>query len=265
MSNDIQLKYYSEMDLRTINANVSFKQFAGGEWNVNVPFFNLPENKFVTITAHIHSGDVMQLAILVDAVRRMHNGVKIRLDIPYLPYARQDRVMTDGESLALKVFCDFINYLKFEEVTVDDCHSDVGIALLNNVRWFKQYPDIATGIDMTAYDAIVSPDAGAMKKATHIAVTARKDMIVATKNRNVQTGEVSNPYFSGDVVGKNLLIVDDLCDAGNTFIKLAIALKEKGAKRVDLYVTHGIFAYNAKENMKGKIDNVYAKYDWTKV
>lgn len=263
--NDIQLKYYSSIDLKTLNANATFKQFAGGEWNVHVPYFGLPATKEVTIVAHIHSGDVMQLAILVDAVRRMHKDVKIKLEIPYLPYARQDRVMTEGESLALKVFCDFINYLKFEEVTVDDCHSDVGIALLDNVRWIKQYPDASSGIDMDVYDAIVSPDAGAMKKATYIAVTARKDMIVATKNRDVRTGEVSQPYFSGDVQGKTLLIVDDLIDGGRTFIQLAITLKEKGASRVDLYATHGIFAYDAKSNMVGKIDNVYAKYDWTKM
>lgn len=263
MGNIIQLKYFSDIDLRTITANVEFNQFAGGEWNVKVPYFILPENKTVTIVAHIRSGDVMQLAILADAIRRIHRDVKIRLDIPYLPYARQDRVMTEGESLALKVFCDFINYLKFDEVTVDDCHSDVGIALLTNVNWIKQYPSSESGVDMGVYDAVVSPDAGAMKKATHIATTAKKDMIVATKNRNVKTGEVSKAYFSGDVKGKNLLIVDDLCDGGRTFIQLATALKENGAKRVDLYVTHGIFAYNAKVNLAAIIDNVYAKYDWT--
>lgn len=263
MSNKITMRYYSDMDLKYISAKIDFTQFAGGEWNVRVAKFMRPENDEVIITAHIRSGDIMQLAILVDAVRRMHQGIKIRLDIPYLPYARQDRVMTDGESLALKVFCDYINYLKLDIVTVDDCHSDVGIALLNNVRWIKQYPDMGTGIDMSVYDTIISPDAGAMKKATHIAQIAKKDMIVATKNRNVRTGEVSKPYFSGDVEGKTLLIVDDLCDGGRTFINLAEVLKEKGAKRVDLYVTHGIFAYNAKDNMQGKIDNVYAKYDWT--
>lgn len=251
-----------------VSSQVEFKQFAGGEWNVKIPeeiLIHSPSDAaIVGIEASIHDGDIMKLAILNDALRRFFgNRVEFILKLTYLPYARQDRVMTKGESLSIKVFCDFINSMKFDKVIIDDPHSDVSTSLINNVYPIEQNCWM-NGVRHRAYDAIVSPDAGALKKIYPQAKEGNLPVIEAMKTRDIQTGVVSEPRFSADVTGKRLLIVDDICDGGRSFLNLGKALKEAGAARVDLYVTHGIFSYNAKENLAQYIDNVYSKHDWTK-
>lgn len=252
-----------------ITSDVEFKQFAGGEWNVKLPKIVLDhgshESTHVRVIADIHDGDIMKLAVLTDAIHRFFGtGVRYYLDLTYLPYARQDRVMTDGESLSLRVFCDFVNSLKYDQVSLTDPHSDVSTALINNVSVEKQWCWFGHGVSPKNYDAIVSPDAGALKKIYPQAKFANLPVIEAMKTRDVQTGDVSEPRFDVGVRGDRLLIVDDICDGGRSFLNLGKALKEAGACRVDLYVTHGIFSYNAKENLAQYIDNVYSKYDWTK-
>ncbi|UYD59473.1 hypothetical protein HPMBJEAJ_00374 [Aeromonas phage avDM6] len=251
-----------------ISSQIEFKQFAGGEWNVKIPEEILMESPSdavsVAIDASIHDGDIMKLAIINDALRRFFgNRVEFILNMTYLPYARQDRVMTNGESLSIKVFCDFINSMQFDKVIIDDPHSDVSSSLINNIHILEQNCWM-NGVRHREYDAIVSPDAGALKKIYPQAKAASLPVIEAMKTRDIQTGVVSEPRFSADVTGKRLLIVDDICDGGRSFLNLGKALKEAGAARVDLYVTHGIFSYNAKENLAQYIDNVYSKHDWTK-
>jgi ribose-phosphate pyrophosphokinase len=64
------------------------------------------------------------------------------------------------------------------------------------------------------------------------------------------------------VNGKTVLIIDDICDGGKTFLELGKKLKELGAKSVLLHVTHGIFS-KGRDAMFPYVDVVTAKYDWT--
>lgn len=115
---------------------------------------------------------------------------------------------------------------------------------------------------------IISPDAGATKKATEIARILGKDsVVVCEKVRNPMTMEIEKTVVHMDPskpVPLSVLIVDDICDGGRTFIELAKILKqEKGVSVVDLYVTHGIFSYG-KEKVLEHVDNIYCHFDWTK-
>ena len=107
-------------------AKLEIKKFSGGETQA---MFHNPstsdEGNVVELFALIRDGDIIPLALVVDAIRREIKSPIINLHLPYLPYARQDRVMNKGESLAIKVYCDFINSLNFNSIKVDDCHSDV--------------------------------------------------------------------------------------------------------------------------------------------
>lgn len=90
------------------------------------------------------------------------------------------------------------------------------------------------------------------------------DDLWLNKARNVQTGEITGTEVYGDVKDKVVLIIDDICDGGRTFIELGKVLKERGASKVILYVTHGIFS-QGKQVFEGIIDEVYAKHDWTTI
>uniref|UniRef100_A0AAU8GDS6 Ribose-phosphate pyrophosphokinase n=1 Tax=Salmonella phage vB_SEnST11_KE22 TaxID=3161173 RepID=A0AAU8GDS6_9CAUD len=260
-----------ELRLNNLIVPVDRLTFKGGEEQVKIALSYAPKGSigFVDITAKIKtSADVMALALLVDACSRLdnlHNHAEFILHLPYIPYARQDRVVQPGEALSIKVFANIVNSLGFDKVIVDDPHSDVSAALLNNVRIRHQhelaasYSDVLAGRDVT----IIAPDAGARKKAQKVSEHLRLPLVEAGKVRDVKTNEITGTAVFGDVTGRECVIVDDICDGGRTFIALAQALKEKGAKRVILYVTHGIFSFGKQVIFDGGVDEIYAYHDWT--
>ena len=110
--------------------------FSGGEVQVTVKKMT---SDVVYITANLRSSDdVMALLMATDALRRQ-GATRIHLTMPYVPYARQDRVMNPGEALGIKVFCDLINAQNYSSVNILDPHSDVTPALLNNVLVIEQH------------------------------------------------------------------------------------------------------------------------------
>ena len=91
-------------------------------------------------------------------------------------------------------------------------------------------------------DAFVAPDAGAAKEVQQLAILMNKEFIQGHKTRDTRTGALSGFGYSGSVEGKNLLIIDDICDGGGTFIGLAEALRAtETPEDISLYVTHGMF------------------------
>jgi ribose-phosphate pyrophosphokinase len=229
---------------------VSFLKFSGGECHIKLPDFEVAEN--TTILANLNSSDdVMSLLLVVDAVRRINPSTKIALTIPYFPYARQDRVCNEGEALSVKVMADLINSLNCASLTIYDPHSDVTPALLNNCRVVSVADIISKSFLAKEINTknllLVSPDAGAEKKVRMVAKKLASagilvEVLCATKSRDTMTGNITSTTIHGDVKGKNIMIVDDICDGGATFIELAKLLKEQGAGDIYLYVSHGIFS-----------------------
>lgn len=239
--------------------------FSGGEEHIR---FN-PENFLATVKVEIferliNSSKLMRLMLVVDALKRLsYDAISIELVIPYFPYARQDRVCVDGEALGSAVMANFINSLGFSKVTIWDAHSDVSPALLNNIVNVSQVSLLEKCDELRERLArgeltLVSPDAGASKKTMKIAekFNGEPEVIQAHKVRNLKTGEILKTDILGDVEGKKILIADDICDGGRTFIELAKVLKKKGAIEVSLFITHGIFSKGFSV-FEGLIDAIY--------
>ena len=147
---------------------------------------------------------------------------------------------------------------------VADCHSDVLPALINNCENIpvakiikRSIKDLDIILDRTDC-VLVSPDAGANKKVLSVAKAyGGLKVIRADKVRNTSTGEITGTeVYCDDLSGAHCVIIDDICDGGYTFIKLAEKLKEKGAGMITLYVTHGIFS-KGFDVFDGLIDKVY--------
>jgi ribose-phosphate pyrophosphokinase len=246
--------------------------FSGGECHVRVAPSMISEN--TRITAYLYSSDaIMRLILAVDAVKRIKADTRIHLTIPYFPYARQDRVCNPGEALSVRVMADLINKLDCAEVTVFDPHSDVVGAVLNRCKIVT----LAELIEQSSLAklvrdqnlALVFPDAGAEKKVRTLAKSLSSkgssiEVFGATKIRETETGRILSSEVHGNVNGRKLLIVDDICDGGQTFIGLAEALKAKGADEISLYVTHGIFS-KGLEVLAGHFKKVYCQHTLLKM
>ncbi len=234
----------------------SLLRFSGGELQPKV-LDVVGNGELVYIRADLTSSDnIMELVLLVDALRRTAGGeIEINLICPYLPYARQDRVCASGESLALKVMCDIMNGLKFAAVTVWDVHSDVSLALLNNV--YNTHQRVFVGRINWKNTVLVAPDAGAIKKTMETAKALGLPMVRADKIRSVEDGSITGTTVYSEHIGdKDFLIVDDICDGGRTFVELAKVLRPLTNGKIYLYVTHGIFS-KGLDVFNGLIDGVY--------
>lgn len=237
--------------------------YSGGE--VSVRLTSNLSYESLSMTAEIrNSEDFMELVMLTDAIRRNHPKMPIYLTIPYFPYARQDRVCNSGEALGARVFADLINSLKFEHVTVWDAHSDVVGAVLDRC-YIVHCENFVRWIDGVNKMTLVAPDAGAAKKVKQCADLVGTKYVTAHKVRDPKTGNITgtgldtDAKFPGDV-----LMVDDICDGGRTFIELARVIRKqmkKGAK-LHLYVTHGIFSKGLGVLRDAGIDNVFCPNVW---
>jgi len=227
-------------------------KFPGGENHIRLSTGDTNFNQDVTIES---DGNVMELLLATDALRRC-GVVNIDLLLPYVPYARQDRVMVPGEPLSIKVYCDLINSQGFRKVFTLDNHSPVSTALINNVVEISSW----RMLDILFYGgdniALFCPDAGAAKRVGAIGRAYSYPVIQCEKVRNLKTGEITGTKVRcGDMSGIDCYIIDDICDGGRTFIEIAKVLKTKNPRSINLYVSHGIFSKNLNV-FEGLIDFV---------
>lgn len=236
--------------------------FSGGEVQVNIPKQNklCLNPSWVRIHAELRdSNDVMGLLQVHSILRGKYPALKFMLHMGYVPYARQDRACAEGDSLAIKVFAELINSMKFDTVVIADPHSDVTPALINNCKVISQsslLTKFSFDIRQNAITHLVAPDAGATKKTLEACKVLDLEFIQGIKHRDVRTGNITGFDAYGAVEGKHLLMVDDICDGGATFSGLATVLKRMGAVAVSLYVTHGIFSKGLTPLLKD-INHVY--------
>ena len=253
-----------------IKFNNTTSIFPGGEVHIAVDdSFVCHVPQMIRITAHLRSpADQMALFMLTDAIRRVCRA-PICLRMPYVPYARQDRVCNPGEALAAKVFCQMINAQDYESVTIFDPHSDVVPALLDRVV----VKDAAEAIDLILgrsefADGVtfIAPDAGAQKRVLKLAKRFGVDSVVcADKVRDTKTGEILGVDLDFDFpAGKPALVIDDICDGGATFIALSENITTKCASYspLFLYVSHGIFSKGV-DRVADHYDHIFAGYNWT--
>lgn len=200
--------------------------------------------------------DLMALALVVDAIRRQKPRANLSLNLPYVPYGRQDRVCSPGEAFSLKVLGNMINGMGFTHVCVTDPHSSVTAACIDNLFVTSQF-EVFRSVRQSFLDTyIVAPDQGATKKCEEFAkLVSAAGVITCVKHRELKTGKITSlevmgsPPFDADMV-----VLDDICDGGRTFTELANAIRHFEPERLDLAVTHGLFTKGA-----GVVTSVYDK------
>jgi ribose-phosphate pyrophosphokinase len=186
--------------------------------------------------------DISMLIMLKKYVDNNFNHVSTTLVMKYIPYSRMDRQI-DGYLFTLKYFCQLINDLNFSKVIVLDAHSNVSTALLDRCYDVDVNTLIDGVFEQLKYDVdyVFYPDNGACKRYSEILkLPNNTPYFYGNKRRNLQTGEIINYELVDcpDIKDKNILIIDDLCAKGFTFYNAAQKLRENGAEKVYLYISH---------------------------
>lgn len=192
-----------------------------------------------------------QLKSLLDSL-----NIKSFLTITYLPYARQDKEVSNTTTFALHTFANLLNSLNFSYISIVDPHSNVATKLIKNSEAVYPTDIINKIINLTNPDYICYPDKGAKDKYSKI---IDYPYIYAEKVRNQLTGEIESIQIIGNPLDQNILIVDDICDGGGTFIKLMNSLLRNLSKETNLYVSHGIFSKGLNCLHEAGIKRVFTK------
>ncbi len=252
-------------DMHNTEMEVSFLRFSGGERHVQLG--EAPNGDRIIRADLRSSDDVFDLLLLANAVVEAKPEARLHVEISYLPYARQDRVCAPGQAFSMKVLARLLGTMEnVDALVVWDCHSPVGAKLTGAVNIPAQdiirTSDELTRMIVDLNSVLVCPDKGAVARTEAVAKAFQKELqpepiVFCEKVRDPATGQITHTNVKTDsLVGRTAIITDDICDGGYTFIKVAEQLRAKGAERVVLFVTHGIFSKGLSV-FDGLIDQVF--------
>lgn len=238
----------------------SLWRYPGGEVGVRA----LRQPAPARLLARVHGSDeLLALVMFLGAVR----GQVQHVCIPYLPYARQDRVAVAGDPIAIDVLAELLATTGVRSFATVDAHSPASVAafakvgaVLTNVAampWLDRYlAPLRTRADQPVW--FVAPDKGARTRtAAAAAALTRSDRAIGVvhceKVRDPQTGKLQG-FRVGDDSPRELgadplvVIVDDICDGGGTFLGVAQALRTHyGQTPLHLWTSHGIHSKGLDE------------------
>jgi len=203
---------------------------------------------------------LVELLIYLDCLRRA-SARRITAVIPYFGYARQDRKDEGRVPITAKLVANLITTAGADRVLAIDLHA-------HQLQGFFDIPvDHLTGeLVLTKYFrdkkidklTVVSPDVGNMKIASRYAAYLGGELAIVHKKR-VSGSEVEAKEIIGEVRGRNVLMCDDIIATAGTVCSAASLVKERGAEKVYVGATHGVFAPQALERLaQAPIDEVVA-------
>lgn len=202
---------------------------------------------------------IMELTLMGDAIRRGAPKTMIAV-VPYLGYARQDKLHRPGEPVSARVIAKILEVSKFQEVITVDLHNDAIVGFFQiPVTHVSALPILAAELKkLHLSDAVVvSPDVGRVKAARNLAYVLDVPIVVMEKKRALDRRDTSESYEIIGKVGKTVVIFDDMISTGGTIVHAVRSLREAGAQRVVVCATHGVLAGEAPQKLeKAPIDYI---------
>ena len=209
---------------------------------------------FLVQSTHAPADNLMELLLMIDAARRA-SANRIVAVIPYYGYSRQDRKDRPRVAIGSKLVANMLVAAGAERVITMDLHApqiqgyfDIPVDHLDSSAVFIPYITQLKLENLT----FAAPDVGATNRIREIASYFEAEMVICDKHRK-RANEIASMVVIGDVVDKDIVIIDDICDTGGTLAKSAALLKEKGDRSVRALVTHPVLSGNAYENINKSV------------
>jgi ribose-phosphate pyrophosphokinase len=235
------------------------RRFADGEINVKIEDSMRGHDVFVIQpTCPPVNEHLMELFIILDALRRASAG-RVTAVIPYYGYARKERKTQPREPITAKLVANFITLAGADRLLLLDLHAeaiegffDVPTDHLSPFRIFADYLRELNLRNLT----VVAPDAGGGRRAEAVANQLGAPIAFGYKRRP-EEDQAEVIAVSGDVKGRDCVVVEDIITTGGTISKLAQSLRSQGANKVLIAATHPVLTGDAIGRLKGaKIDEV---------
>lgn len=238
-------------------ANIELRSFPDKESHIFIHDLESCRGQDVQVLHRCYprqDSSLLQLLLIGKTVSKV--AARVEAIIPYLPYARQDKIWKSGESLSAEAVCEMITCAGFSSLATFDCHflKKPGVATYGglSIRNFTLSDSLVGYFKAKKPNALfISPDQG----ANYIVAEAGGKSMVKVRGEYKNHGKVAaRPVESlkadFDVKGRDVVMLDDMVAGGGTMIRATRAVLSAGAASVSCGCTHGLFLGNAYTKMQ---------------
>lgn len=231
--------------------DVNVLEFSDGEFQPSFEETVRGQYVFLIQSTMPPSDNLFELLLMVDAAKRA-SARQIIAVIPYFGFARQDRKDKPRVAIGAKLVANMLMAAGVDRVMTMDLHADqiqgffeVPVDhLYASTIFFPEMERLNTGNLVMA-----APDAGGAKRANSYAKKLNTGLAICHKQRK-KANEVAEMTVIGDVTGKDVILIDDMCDTAGTLTKAADLFMENGAKSVRAFCTHAVLSGPAFERIE---------------
>jgi len=247
-SHDLSSRIAEHFGLPLGDVNVTV--FSDGEFQPSFEETVRGQDVFIIQSTMPPTENIFELLLLIDAARRA-SARKIIAVIPYFGFARQDRKDKPRVAIGAKLIANMLIAAGVDRVMTMDLHADQ-IQGFFEVPVDHLYASTLFLKEINKLDngnlVIAAPDVGGAKRANSYAKNLNCGLALCHKNRK-RANEIAEMTVIGDVVGKDVIIIDDMCDTAGTLTTAADLLMEKGALSVRAFCTHAVLSGPAFERI----------------
>jgi ribose-phosphate pyrophosphokinase len=233
---------------------INIQHFSDGEIQ---PVFNESirgDMVFLVQSTFAPADNLLELLLMIDAAKRA-SANKVVAVIPYYGYARQDRKDKPRVAIGSKLVANMLVAAGADRIITMDLHApqiqgyfDIPMDHLDSSAIFVPYIEQLKLENLT----FAAPDVGSANRIREIASFFNAEMVICDKHRK-RANEIASMVVIGDVEGKDVILIDDICDTGGTLAKAAGLIKDKGATSVRALCTHPVLSGNAYANIERSV------------
>lgn len=230
------------------------QQFSDGEFQPNILESVRGSYVFIIQSTFAPSDNLMELLLTIDAAKRASADYIIAV-IPFFGLARQDRKDKPRVAIGSKLAANLLTVAGANRIITMDLHADqiqgffdIPVDHLKSNAVFKPYIEQLNLPDLV----FASPDTGSTKRARAYTKTFESNLVICDKVRK-RANEIAEMTVIGDVKDKNVIIIDDIVDTGNTLCMAAESMMQQGAKSVRAFITHPVLSGKAYENIENSV------------
>ena len=205
----------------------------------------------VETTCYPQNSNLIQLAFLASASKR-NGAVKVTAVVPYLAYARQDKMFLEGENISVETVGAMLSASGVDELVTVNIHAETTLKQFSfPAKSLTAIPLLAEYFNDKGCEGAfaLAPDKGALYIAEQAKAVLSGESGNLEKQRDRHTGQTTQTGKHLKVEGKTVIIFDDIISTGGTIVGAAKILKELGAERVFTACVHGLLIGNAEKRI----------------